>query len=381
MKNTLIRNRWLHGVVLGTVVLLAGCERPPVDSVQHGYRGTAMVQVYNPRALESDAAHQAAPEIAPPARVREGAPKAGAVYKNVQVLGEVSLAEFGRTMNAITAWVSPQQSCAYCHVADDFADDAKYTKIVARRMIQMVRHINGDWRSHVGETGVTCYTCHRGNPLPAQVWFRPGARPAEGRSLGYSAGQNTPAPAATLASLPSDPFSHFLLPSAETPSIRVLGTRALPSSDGSLGRPSTKQAEFTYALMLHMSNSLGVNCTYCHNSRSFAAWDQSSPQRGTAWYGIRMVRNLNAQYLEPLNASFPPVPVGRLGPTGDSAKLHCATCHQGSYKPLYGAQTAKHYPALVGSTPIAAATASAATATEARAIPPAEAAASAAVSN
>jgi hypothetical protein len=30
-------------------VLLQGCERPPIKSTQNGYRGTAMVQVVNPR--------------------------------------------------------------------------------------------------------------------------------------------------------------------------------------------------------------------------------------------------------------------------------------------------------------------------------------------
>ena len=39
--------------LLACVFLLAGCERPPMDSVQHGYRGTAMVQVYNPRCWAS----------------------------------------------------------------------------------------------------------------------------------------------------------------------------------------------------------------------------------------------------------------------------------------------------------------------------------------
>ena len=31
--------------VLGATLLLAGCERPPIDSVQYGFRGTGMVQV------------------------------------------------------------------------------------------------------------------------------------------------------------------------------------------------------------------------------------------------------------------------------------------------------------------------------------------------
>jgi hypothetical protein len=31
--------------------LLTGCERPPIETVQTGYRGTGMEQIYNPRTL------------------------------------------------------------------------------------------------------------------------------------------------------------------------------------------------------------------------------------------------------------------------------------------------------------------------------------------
>ncbi|MDH4052102.1 MAG: photosynthetic reaction center cytochrome c subunit family protein, partial [Rubrivivax sp.] len=48
-------------------------------------------------------------------------------------------------------------------------------------------------------------------------------------------------------------------------------------------------------------------------------------------------------YLVPLSSTSPP---SRLGPTGDVAKVSCATCHQGVYKPLYGAPMAEKYPAL-----------------------------------
>ena len=75
-------------------------------------------------------------------------------------------------MTAITAWVAPVQGCAYCHAdGEDLSSDKLYTKVVARRMLQMTRHINGDWKQHVAATGVTCYTCHRGQPVPAAVWF------------------------------------------------------------------------------------------------------------------------------------------------------------------------------------------------------------------
>ena len=39
-------------------------------------------------------------------------------------------------------------------------------------------------------------------------------------------------------------------------------------------------------------------------------------------------------------------PAHRLGPTGDVAKANCSTCHQGAYKPLYGASMLKDYPEL-----------------------------------
>jgi photosynthetic reaction center cytochrome c subunit len=40
---------------------------------------------------------------------------------------------------------------------------------------------------------------------------------------------------------------------------------------------------------------------------------------------------------------FPPV---RLGTAGDVAKVGCATCHQGVYKPLFGVSMVKDFPEL-----------------------------------
>ena len=42
---------WQFAVGLSAVLLLSGCELPVPNSVQHGYRGTGMVQVYNTRLL------------------------------------------------------------------------------------------------------------------------------------------------------------------------------------------------------------------------------------------------------------------------------------------------------------------------------------------
>ena len=326
-------------VGLAVVMLLAGCERPPIDAVQRGYRGTGMVERFNPRTIENQAANNAVPAALDP--VPAGGPAASTTFKNVQVLKNLSVAEFTRTMLAMTAWVAPTQGCAYCHAAgEDLSADTLYTKVVARRMLQMTQHINNDWKTHVAATGVTCYTCHRGQPVPSRVWFTdPG--PKQAKSAGNHAGQNSPAPSVAYAALPYDPFTTFL---SEANDIRVVSNTPLPNgSDRTI-----KQTEWTYALMMNISDSLGVNCTYCHNSRSFTGWNESTPQRVTAWHGIRMSRDLNTEYLEPLKTVFP---ASRLGPLGDAPKVNCATCHQGAYKPLYGANMVKDYPVLAAASP------------------------------
>lgn len=100
--------------------------------------------------------------------------------------------------------------------------------------------------------------------------------------------------------------------------------------------------------MMHMSTGLGVNCTFCHNSRQFSSWAESRPQRVTAWHGIKMVGDINTEYLDPLAGVFP---ANRKGPMGDVLKVNCATCHNGVNKPLYGVSMAKDYPELLRPTP------------------------------
>ncbi len=320
---------------LALLMGLAGCERPPMESVQTGYRGTGMVQVYNPRTLEANADLHEAPVSLPQAG-SEG-PKASQVYKNVKLLGDLSVGQFTRLMASMATWVAPEQGCAYWHNLANFADDSKYIKVVSRRMVEMTQRINADWKNHVGATGVTCYSCHRGNPVPTNIWFKSNPQPYGSNFMGDKAGQNHPSPVVNLSSLPNDPFTPFLLGNEE---IRVGGKTALPSGN----RQSIKQAEWTYGLMTHMSTALGVNCTYCHNTQSFSKWEGGPDKRVKAWYGIRMARDLNLTYMESLVEVFP---AHRKGVLGDVAKLNCATCHQGAYKPLNGAQMASDFPELL----------------------------------
>lgn len=330
---------------IGSFALLFTFERPPVDSVQIGYRGLGIEQVNNPRDYPAILAANALPE--PIANVPAVGPRAGQVYQNVQVLGDITVAEFARTMAAITQWVSPEQGCNYCHNPNNMASDEVYTKVVSRRMLQMTARINAEWKSHVQETGVTCYTCHRGQPVPAWSWANDDRPPRAAGLAAGQAGQNQARSSVGLASLPYDPFTPYLEGSSlirvQTPAPRVTPVK-----------PGTKDAEWTYGLMMHMSTSLGVNCGYCHNSRAWSSWEESAPARTSAWHGIRMTRDINNTFINPLQPQWAAHPYGpdsgpvqpRVGLHGDALKVNCGTCHHGAYKPLLGVSMLRDYQEL-----------------------------------
>ncbi len=316
------RNSQRIGTVLSLVVLGACNKSPdvlkpgPKQIAQHGFRGVAMETNYDPDDIAKTAAYNQAPKALPPAP-----PGPPAQYKNVQVLTNISAAEFGRTMTAMSSWVAGGAgNCAYCHNTANFATDSYpdgrliYTKLVSRMMLRMTRRVNSDYTNHVGGTGVTCYTCHRGKPLPNGLWF-------------YSNENQI--------------LRHYL----DRDDIRVQSHTIEPLPGQAANRTAIRQTYNTYALMVTQSKALGVNCTYCHNSRAFSSWEQSTPKRVVALYGTTMVRDLNTNYLNPLQ---PVYPRSRLGEHGDAPKLQCITCHNGIYKPLYGAKMVKDYPALWG---------------------------------
>ena len=299
-------------------VLFGACRGDAnVDVVQIGYRGTALTQQWNHADLQArfDSTSRAMPEALPPA---EPMPPGPLPWQNVQVLTDVSVTELLRTMTGFATWVGGDPAnCQYCHWVDqpwsDTSADGRplYRKLVARRMIQMVREINGKNQAHVKNTGVTCYTCHLGKPLPNGLW---------------------------VYSDQTDYLRHYL----DRDGARVVTQQIAPSPGN---RSSVKQAEWTYALMIDLSRSIGVNCTYCHNTRQFASWRDAPPARVTAYHGILMVRDINTNFLAELQTT---VPLSRLGPLGDAPKIQCLSCHNGTYKPLFGAQLAKLYPALWG---------------------------------
>ena len=105
MKN--IRQKIAIALSVLAILTLTACERPPVASKQTGYRGTGMDQVNNPRTQEQLAKINQMPAGIP---ASPDGPKAGAVYQNVKVLGNLSTAQFGAFMVSMTSWVAP--NCA-----------------------------------------------------------------------------------------------------------------------------------------------------------------------------------------------------------------------------------------------------------------------------
>lgn len=346
-----------HLTLLAAVpaLLLGGCEIGTKVVEQQGPNGVAIAQVKH-KATMKIAAEVPAPPYELTADMRTGE-RARDVYQNVQVLGDLSVDEFNYMMASITEWVSPADGsvenggCNYCHNPENMASDEVYTKVVARKMFQMTRAINANWTPHFknnyGDSsenaGVTCWTCHRGNPVPVNNWA---VVPDEtGKLAGNKRGQNTPLMQTAYSSLPYDSFSAYL---AGDGNVRVNAVSAYPGEHVA----SIPATELTYGLMMHQSQALGVNCTFCHNSQNFGKWDDSRTQRVNAWYGTRMVRDINNNYITALGDVWPANGKGiygnRRGPEGDPLKVNCATCHNGINRPLGGAKMLKDYPALKG---------------------------------
>ncbi|MCR9126831.1 MAG: photosynthetic reaction center cytochrome PufC [Rhodobacteraceae bacterium] len=335
----------LGGAVVAAALLVSWGQPFATSSLQTGPRGTGMsVPEFNVARLTPDPDIENIIEDAP--YVPEGGePLAKDIYQNVQVLGDLTEDNFNRLMNGITQWVAPDQGCAYCHGDGDletYGEDNLYTKVVSRRMIQMTQNINENWSGHVNanqEVGVTCYTCHRGQNVPSEIWFR--IAPVNEAVEGWAAVQNRATSISQSTSLPSNALETYLT-DYEPVNVHDLESRV----SGIIGEDvaSIQKTEMTYSLMNYFSNSLGVNCVFCHNSRAFYDPEQVTPQWATALLGRQMVIEMNQEYLIPLQDVYP---AERLGPIyGDAPKAACKTCHKGYQQPLQGTNVIGDWPEL-----------------------------------
>lgn len=118
--------------------------------------------------------------------VGAGLPRSGAAqipeeFHNLQVLPEeIEQRQLVGVMRGFAMGLGVR--CWYCHVGEegkpfsefDFESDEKLTKKKARFMLEMTRHLNDERLPGLSEVGeradpavkITCYTCHRGRPVP-----------------------------------------------------------------------------------------------------------------------------------------------------------------------------------------------------------------------
>jgi photosynthetic reaction center cytochrome c subunit len=330
------------GAIIIVIALILAWGNPwPTQQAQTGPDGTGMAVIKFETTIAAIEASTEDVYTEEPWIPEGGEMTAAEAYENVQVLGDLTVDNFNRLMTAITEWVSPEQGCAYCHGDEGgFAADDLYTKVVSRHMIQMTRDLNVNWAGHVAPAGVNCYTCHRGQNVPSGIWFR--QVPVVEVFEGWGAVQNRPTVHTISTSLPSDALLRYLV---EDQSIKVHDLEPRVPSDPASGQePTWQDTERTYSLMNYFSNSLGVNCLFCHNSRAFYDPAQVTPQWASALLGIDMVQELNNQWLIPIGDLLPPE---RLGPEyGDAPKAACRTCHKRANKPLLGMDMVSDWPEL-----------------------------------
>jgi photosynthetic reaction center cytochrome c subunit len=333
------------------VILVPDWEKTPASAVEMGLPQSIQ---FDPS--RADLARNQPPPPLPPAA--DGGPAATESYKNVKVLTDVSAAEFMRLQHAITDWVAPKQGCGFCHEGTDYASDANPHKLAARTMLRMTRHLNTDWAKHVMPSGVTCYTCHRGQPVPPDIWFPregPPVHPMVAKQEDWYEAADT-----VRKFFPVAGWDEYFL---QDEPISVQSTGALPNGTISQQRPAKR----TYEMMMQLSDGIGVNCGYCHNSRAFESWSESTPKRWVAYDAIRLVRDLNRNFLLPVGTlvpqtrvlkgetALPVLPAREAGLERGNGLVVCATCHTGLTKPLGGAAMLPDYPGLTGVAATAAA--------------------------
>ena len=327
------------GTAVFVVIALVMLGQPfKTQSLQTGPRGTGMlVTKFSVEATRPDptlAGFQATTSA--PVVPSGGEELAGDARDNVPPgLETLTVENYDRLLTAMRSWTG---------IPNLFDDLDSYQTNVGYVMIGMTRNLNENWDGHVnanGEVGVTCYTCHRGQPVPSNVWYDTVPLKA---TEGWSSIQNRAAPLSSWTSLPTDALRAYLVDYGRI-GVHDLESRAegVPGQDG---YPAIQNAERTYSLMNYFSNSLNVNCTFCHNTRAFYDGAQVTPQWGTASLGIAMVQELNNDYLISLDGLLPPE---RLGPMGDTPKAACATCHKGYQRPLQGTNVIADWPELATS--------------------------------
>lgn len=126
-----------------------------------GLKSVAVIAAILAGAMGMLFAHPVTQQSAEPAKPKP----AEEAYKNITTLKGIPAEQLIPTMQFISSSLGVE--CDFCHVQHAFDKDEKKPKLIARKMIVMMRAINKD--NFEDHRQVTCNSCHRGSPHPAAI--------------------------------------------------------------------------------------------------------------------------------------------------------------------------------------------------------------------
>ncbi|ACL25500.1 cytochrome c-554 Puf2C [Chloroflexus aggregans] len=205
---------------------------------------------------------------------------------NVQVLVGMSSAQI---------WTYMQQyvsgglgvGCQYCHNINNFASDEYPQKIAARNMLRLVRDINAQfivnlpaWKGNY----VQCATCHNNAPVNMEAVGAQFINSVPPIKVTVDPLDANGQPILDPAQKPEEIRGQVLLKDAILYYIynyqvwKPFDPADPESGRGSLaltyeGGRTQDQVTINQNVMNYQSWSLGVGCTFCHNSRNFVAYE------------------------------------------------------------------------------------------------------------
>lgn len=211
-------------------------------------------------------------------------------YKNIQVLKGTPAEQLNQTMHLIKGAVG--LDCEDCHEERDRAADTKKLKETARKMMRMVIELNKN--SFDGQQTVTCYTCHRGNPIPHNTPILPVSEPQETSKI-------------TLPSV-DEILAKYVEALGGEQVIRkitsrvITGTEELPTGPGgTVPMPATIERDLK-APNLVLNTYRTPTSTSSDGFDGKVAWSQDLRGRVTEALKIDQMRaRRNADFYEPLN--------------------------------------------------------------------------------
>jgi photosynthetic reaction center cytochrome c subunit len=211
-------------------------------------------------------------------------------FKNIQVLKGTPAEQLNQTMHLIKGDVG--LDCEDCHEEKDRAADTKELKETARKMMRMVIELNKN--SFGGQQTVTCYTCHRGSPIPLNTPILPVNEAEETSKI-------------TLPSV-DQVLAKYVEALGGEQAIRkimsrvITGTEELPTGPGgTVPMPATIERDLKAPnLVLEVHRTPGFTISNGFDGK--AAWAQDPRGRVTEALKIDQSRaRRDADFYEPLN--------------------------------------------------------------------------------